>query len=470
MKSSVLKIAIIGRPNVGKSALFNRLCNQRLSIVDEQEGVTRDRLYANAEFFGRQVCLIDTGGIDRISSLPFNQLVLKQSETAIREADAVIFVVDGQVGPTLLDQEVAKLLLRSQKPVILAVNKVDHASNEGLIHQFHSLGVQNLMAVSAVQGYQIAELMERVLALFPQPVMEEEEHSEEDVLLPSTQVLLEPEMIRVAIAGRPNVGKSTLLNCLLGEDRAIVSPIAGTTRDAVDHSITVDGQKFLLIDTAGIRRKCREHEAIDKFAAVRTKNALERADVVLLILDANQGMTAQEKRIASDIEMLGKSCILIFNKWDLVQGFRMEHVLRAVHAEVPFLTHCPALFLSALTKRNTPKIFPAVRQVFADRSQRITTGILNKFIEKCVQKYHPPMLTGKRLRIYYMTQVQIAPPKFVFFVNRPELMTPPYLKYLTNQFREAFRFSGCPLFFDLRGKSEEAASGVSAHEEKVSVR
>jgi len=445
MGFSLPKIAIVGRPNVGKSALFNRLCGKRISIVDEQEGITRDRLYAEADSFGRCFCLIDTGGIDKSADHPFNELVLHQSQMAIEEADAAIFVVDGPAGPTLLDLDVAKILLRHNKPVIVAVNKIDHPADEILIHQFHSLSFSRLIAVSAVQGFRIAELLEEVAALFPEPAPTE----------PPAELQNIKNQINVTIAGRPNVGKSTLLNCLLGVDRAIVSPIAGTTRDAIDHPLTADGQDYLLIDTAGIRRKNAEHDSVDKFAAVRTKEAIERSDVVLLVLDANQGLTAQEKRIASDIESSGKSCILIFNKWDLVHGFRMEHVLKAVREEVPFLAHCPTLFLSALKGRNTQKIFPLVRDVYADRSQRISTGALNKFIERCVQKYHPPMLTGKRLRIYYMTQVEICPPKFVFFVNRPNLMTPHYVKYLINQFRETFRFLGCPLVFDLRGKKED---------------
>jgi GTP-binding protein len=448
MALSLPKIAIVGRPNVGKSALFNRLCGQRISIVDEQEGVTRDRLYGEADCFGRKFCLIDTGGIDKTGVHPFNKEVLRQSELAIQEADAAIFVVDGQAGPTLLDLDVAKLLRRQNKPVIVAINKIDFLIEENLMHQFHSLSFDSLLAVSAIQGYKIAELMEKMAALFP---------PEATVEPLSLELPPEKQSIRVAIAGRPNVGKSTLLNQLLGMERAIVSPIAGTTRDAIDHPFSIDGQDFLFIDTAGIRRKNAEHDTIDKFAAIRTKEALERTDVVLLVLDANQGLTAQEKHIASEIETLGKSCILIFNKWDLVHGFRMEHVLRAVKEEVPFLAHCPALFLSALTGRNTQKIFGLIREVYADRLQRITTGALNKFMERCVQKYHPPMLTGKRLRIYYMTQVQIAPPKFVFFVNYPNLMTPHYVKYLINQFRDSFRFSGCPLMFELRGKKEAPA-------------
>jgi GTPase len=271
----------------------------------------------------------------------------------------------------------------------------------------------------------------------------------------------EPACIRVAIAGRANVGKSTLLNSLLGEERAIVSSIAGTTRDCIDAPFTMDGQSYLFIDTAGIRRKKSEHNVIEKFASLRTNEALARSDVVLLVLDSQDGLTTQEKRIAGEIEELGKSCILIFNKWDLVKGVRMEHALRDIKVAIPFLAHCPALFLSASTGRNIEKIFPILRDVYANRFQRISTGVLNKFVEKCVQKHHPPMLNGKRLRIYYMTQVQAGPPKFVFFVNRPTLMAGGYKKYLINQFRESYLFSGCPLVFALRGKEARDAAAHS---------
>lgn len=435
------KIALVGRPNVGKSALFNRICQKRISIVDEQEGITRDRLYADAEVFGRYFTLIDTGGIDFFGTLPFNEEVKRQAEIAIVEADAIILVVDGQTGPTPLDEEVAKMLLKAKKPVLVAINKIDRMSDEFRIHAFHSLAVRDLIAVSASQGFQIAELLERVLAFIPvstQPPVEE-------VSLAG---------IRVAIVGRPNVGKSTLLNHLLNEERSIVSPIAGTTRDAIDVTLTHEGQNYLLIDTAGIRRKKAEKEVVDKFAAIRTEEAIDRADVCLLMLDSYEGFTTQEKRIASEIEAKGKSCILVFNKWDLVKNLKMEHALRGVREEIPFLTHCPLLFISAEKGRNLHQIFPAVKEVYAQRQKRITTGSLNKFIEGCLQKYHPPLLKGRRLRIYYMTQIEVNPPKFVLFVNKPTLMVEPYRKYLLNQFRESFNYSGCPLILELRGKEK----------------
>lgn len=438
------KIALVGRPNVGKSALFNRICQKRISIVDEQEGITRDRLYADGELFGRSFTLIDTGGIDTSETMPFNQEIRRQAQIAIAEADVIILVVDGQIGPHPLDEEVAKILLHSGKPVVVAVNKIDQSSEEIRIHQFHSLAVRDLMAVSAVQGYQIAELLEKALSFVP--VVEESSVEE----TPSGA-------IRVAIVGRANVGKSTLLNHLLNEERSIVSPIAGTTRDAIDVTLQHQGQDYLLIDTAGIRRKKAEREVVDKFAAIRTEEAIEKADVCLLVLDSYEGFTTQEKRIASDIEAQGKSCILVFNKWDLVKNLRMEHALKDIEQELPFLSHCPKLFISALNDRNLEKIFPTVKEVYAERQKRITTGMLNKFIEGCLHKYHPPLMTGKRLRIYYMTQVETNPPKFVLFVNKPSLMTESYKKYLVNHFREIYGFSGCPLVLELRGKAPPPA-------------
>jgi GTPase len=446
------KIALVGRPNVGKSALFNRICQQRISIVDDQEGITRDRLYAKADLFGRPFMLIDTGGIDFSGQIPFAELVKRQAELAIEEADAIILVVDGQIGMNLFDEEVAKKLKKSKKPVFLAVNKVDNCGDEQKIAPFYALGIKEIFGVSAIQGNNIAELLEAALRDIP---------IREEPVLPEG-------VIKVAIVGRPNVGKSTLLNQILKEDRSIVSPIAGTTRDALDILFEKNVQKYLLIDTAGIRRKKAEKEVVDKFAAIRTEEAIERADVCLLVLDSFEGFTTQEKRIAAEIEAKGKSCILLFNKWDLVQNLRMEHAMRGVREAAPFLAHCPTVFMSALAGRNLEKILPLVNQVYAARFERIGTGALNTFIERCLQKYHPPMIMGKRLRIYYLTQVETNPPRFVLFVNKPDLMLDTYKKYLLNNLREAFPFTGCPLIFELRGKGpSNAHSKASSEAEEI---
>lgn len=450
-----IKLALVGRPNVGKSALFNRICGRRIAIVDEAVGVTRDRLYADADFFGHPFEVIDTGGIDSLSEILFYQEVKMQTEIAIEEADVIVMVVDGQVGVTVLDEMVAKTLLRTRKKIVLAVNKVDDFLQMDLVHPFYSLGISSVVPVSAVQGFQIAELLEEGFEKLEWPEESEEAN-------PS---------IKVAIIGRPNVGKSTLINHLLSEQRCVVSPIAGTTRDSIDTQIEKEDRLFTLIDTAGIRRKKAEHEAVDKFAAVRTERAIGRSDICILLMDSNQGMTTQEKRIADQIEEAGKSCILLFNKWDLVKGFRMEHCLQGVRQEASFLAYCPALFVSALNGRNLEELFPLIIQVYEAGKQRITTGQLNKFIELVFQKYHPPMIQGKRLRVYYMTQVQSSPPRFVMFVNFPELMLETYKKYMINQFREQYDFTGVPLIFDLKGKNqrneEDKPQKVLSSEEKA---
>lgn len=437
--SHLPKLAIVGRPNVGKSALFNRLCKQKISIVDEAEGVTRDRLYARGECFGRPFEVIDTGGIHPRSQVPFNEEIKQQAELAILEADAIIQVVDAQVGMTSLDHEVAQILLRTQKPVCLAVNKIDHPTQSDRLHVFHALGIRRMVAVSATQGWQIAELLE--MALESLPSMAEEASIPEDT-------------IKVAVVGRPNVGKSSLINYILDEERCIVSPIAGTTRDSIDVSCRREDCLYTFIDTAGIRRKQSEHEVVDKFAAIRTERAIERSDLCLLLLDVQEGMTAQDKKIANRIEEAGKGCIILLNKWDLVKGFRMEHCLKGLEEEVPFLKHCPKLLLSAKSGRNIDKIFPLIQEVYQQGLQRITTHQLNKCIGAALQRNYPPMVMGKRLRIYYMAQVGVQPPKFVFFVNYPHLMTETYKKYLYNYFRETYAFTGMPIQFFLKGKEK----------------
>lgn len=433
-----LKLALVGRPNVGKSALFNRICKKKIAIVDEAEGITRDRLYADADFFGQPFQVIDTGGIDPQSKQPFQEEIRRQAEIAMVEADTIVMVVDATIGTTALDEEVAKILLRTKKPICLAVNKVDDYKKLDLLHQFYGLGISRMVAVSATQAFHIAELLETAF----------------EGMDFSQTVEGQDETIRVAIVGKPNVGKSTLINYLLQEKRCVVSPIAGTTRDSIDAEIKVDDTHFTLIDTAGIRRKSAEHEVVDKFAAIRTERAIDRADICVFVLDATEGLTTQERGIARQIEDTGKGCILLFNKWDLVKGFRMEHCLKDIQTEAPFLSHCPTVFISAKTGRNLDNLFSVIKQVREEQARRITTGQLNKFVEKVLQKYHPPMIQGKRLRIYYMAQVDVHPPKFILFVNKPQLMCETYKKYMINQFREEYGFKGIPLLFMLKGKTD----------------
>lgn len=439
------KLAIVGRPNVGKSALFNCICKKRIAIVDEAEGVTRDRLYAQAEIFGIPFEAIDTGGINPRSPALFNEEIKRQAEIAIEEADTIIMVVDSQVGVTDLDIELARILLKTKKPLTLAVNKVDHYEKEHLIYEFDCLGISKKVAVSATQNWQIAELLETAI------------HS----IASTIEKVEEVPGIKLAIIGRPNVGKSSLINYLLNDERCIVSPIPGTTRDSIDIGFTHEGVEYTFIDTAGIKRKHAEANVVEKFAAIRTKNAIERADICLLMLDATQGMTTQEKKIANMIEEAGKGCIILFNKWDLVHGYRMEHCARSIEDEVQFLSHCPKLFLSVKEGRNVNKIFDLVKTVYEQSKQRITTHQLNTFVGRAMQLNHPPMITGKRLRIYYMAQVGIEPPKFVLFVNHAGLMTDGYKKYLYNQFRKEYAFTGMPILIYLKDK---AKAGKSANQ------
>ncbi len=435
-----LKLALVGRPNVGKSALFNRISKKRIAIVDEAEGITRDRLYTDAEVFGQVFEVIDTGGINPQSDAPFQEEIRRQAEIAIVEADVIVMVVDAVVGLTLLDEFVGKLLLRTKKPVILAVNKVDDLDKLSLLYPFYSLGISRMVAVSATQGFQIAELLEEAFKglTFPNPSDEKTDKN-----------------ICIAITGRPNVGKSTLVNYLLDEQRCVVSPIAGTTRDSIDVEVEANGQRFTLIDTAGIRRKKSEHEAVDKFAAIRTERAIDRADICVFMIDAVRGITIQDQKIVKEIETQGKGCILLLNKWDLVKGCRMEHCLKSIEIELPFLSHCPMLFVSAQSGRNLEKLFETIVEVHAQQTRRVTTGQLNKFLEKVIQKCHPPMLGGKRLRIYYMAQVDVQPPRFVMFVNKTELMVETYKKYMINQFREMYGFAGSPIEFFLKGRQKK---------------
>lgn len=432
------KIAIIGRPNVGKSALFNRMVGGSISIVGEKEGITRDRLYGRVEAFGRSFDIIDTGGIDADGHIPFANEVRMQAEIAMEEADGLIMVVDGRVGITTLDARIASLLLRGGKPLILAVNKTENDRGERSIIPFYALGIKTMLPISAIHGDNIAELLELVAPLCP-----EERHDEG---------MRRGEGIKVAIVGRPNVGKSTMINTLFGEERCIVSPVAGTTRDLIDVPVEYEGEIFTFIDTAGIRRKKSERDVVDKFAFIRSERAIERADICILMIDVREGITTQEKHIAKMVEKKGKGALIFCNKWDCVKGVRMEHCRRRFESEVPFLNFCPKVFGSALSGTNALKIFSHVREIYGYLHKRVSTGALNTFVAKVLRNAPPPVVGGRRLRVYYMAQVDIHPPRFVFFVNHPDRLSETYRKYLTNQFRRTYTFRGAPLTFHFRGR------------------
>jgi GTPase len=436
------KIALVGRPNVGKSALFNRIVKRRIAIVDEQEGVTRDRLYAQTDLFGKMIEMIDTGGIDPRSELPFNDEVKMQAMLAIEEADSLIQVVDATTGPTELDIEVARILQKTNKPVILAVNKVDNDTREIAVHDFYVLGIKKVVGVSALHGSQVAELLETAT----EPLCFDEEEEEED------------DSIKVAIIGRPNVGKSTLLNYVLGENRAAVSPVAGTTRDSIDVKVVIDGQKYTLIDTAGVRRKVKETNVIEKFASIRTERAIKRSDVCILLLDSEDGLTTQEKHIERQIEESGKGCVIAFNKWDIIKGYRMEHCRKRIRDESSFLNHCPIHFMSAKTGRNVLDVFASAKEVSEHLVTRISTSPLNTLMGKAQQRVSPPMIRGKRLRVYYLSQVGISPPRFVLFINHEDRMTESYRRYLYNSLRKEYPFTGCPIEFSLKNHRDPATS------------
>lgn len=438
------KVALIGRPNVGKSALFNRIVKQRRSIVEDVVGVTRDRVYEEVDIFGKTAQFIDTGGVDCENSILFSREIKEQAMKAIDEADLLVLVVDARVGITLHDEEIAGICFKKKKPILLAVNKVDSRDHEGLVHEFHSLGIEEIFGVSALHGNGVADLLQRVHDEIPPEPVEKEK--------------LENRLPKVAIIGRPNVGKSTIFNALLNDHRQVISEIAGTTRDAVDE--IVDG--LIFIDTAGLKRKKSEKESVEKFATIRTYNALKEADICLFVIDAYEGLTTEEKKILTTIEEEGKGCVLFLNKWDTVKKMAMEEMLKKLKMYASFLNHVPVIIGSGKSGRNIEKIIPAIREVSENFTKRITTGQLNNMLEAAVQRNHPPMITGKRLRIYYLTQVRSAPPRFVLFVNDPKLMPESYRRYLTAQLRKAYQFTGCPLRLTLRSRSrKEKKSGAS---------
>lgn len=419
-----MKIALVGRPNVGKSSLFNAISKKRISIVDEKEGVTMDRIYASLEFFGRGFELIDTGGIsDNID-------VREQAMIAIEEADVILQVVDGRVGVTLQDRDISRIVLRSKKRAVLVVNKVDDIGMKDMVWNFLELGFSDIFAVSATQRRGIDEVLECAIGEGRGEIREEE------------------EAVEVAIVGAANVGKSTLLNSILDEKRAVVSEKPGTTRDSVSGRFVFNKRVYSLIDTAGIRRKKKEKEAVEKFSYIRTREAIERAKVVILVVDAMKGLTGQDKKIFSYIEKIGKGALIFLNKWDLV-GSGGKRVKRECEEEI---WGYPVLLGSALENMGLGEIFLEVEGICESLEKRVSTPLLNRFIEECLSKYSPPMVLGKRLKIYYLTQIGSG--RFSLFVNRKDLMNRSYERYLVNSFRKRFEFFGVPVNFKVRAKGD----------------
>lgn len=423
-------VAIVGRPNVGKSTIFNRIVGERVSIVEDVPGVTRDRIYNTAEWLGKEFNIIDTGGID-LSNEPFLEQIRAQAEIAIDEADVIIFITNGREGVTDADEQVAKILYRSKKPVVLAVNKVDNPEMRDQIYDFYSLGFGEPYPISGSHGLGLGDLLDEVRKHFPN---EEEDEYDDDV-------------IKFSLIGRPNVGKSSLVNAFLGEDRVIVSDIAGTTRDAIDTSYSFDGQEYVMIDTAGMRKKGKVYETTEKYSVLRAMRAIERSDVVLVVLNAEEGIREQDKRIAGYAHDAGRAIIIVVNKWDAIE--KDEKTMKAftedIREQFQFLDYAPIVFVSAKTKQRLANIFPLINQVSENHSLRVQSSMLNDVISDAVAMNPAPMDKGKRLKIFYTTQVAVKPPAFVVFVNEPELMHFSYERFLENRIREAFPFEGTPI-------------------------
>ena len=435
-------VAIVGRPNVGKSMLFNRLAGQRLSIVEDTPGVTRDRLYAECEWAGRKFDIVDTGGIEPRTDDEILLFMREQANIAINAADVIVLVTEIGTGVTAADKDVADMLLRAKKPVVLVVNKMDNPSKvDPTLYEFYSLGLGDPIPLSAVHGHGTGDMLDECLKYFPP---EDAEEGESD-------------RISVAIIGKPNVGKSSLTNLIAGEQRVIVSDIAGTTRDAVDMRIDNEYGKYTFIDTAGIRRKSKVDDRVEKFSVMRAQLAIERADVCLIMLDARDGVTEQDTKIAGMAHEAGKASIIIVNKWDLVEKETgtMEKVRKDVLRDLSFMSYAPVLFISAVTGQRVQRVFELINFVNDQSSMRITTGMLNNVLADAQARVQPPTDKGRRLKIYYMTQTGIKPPNFVVFCNSRELFHFSYQRYLENQIRATFGLEGTPIRMVIRQKGDK---------------
>lgn len=424
-------VAVVGRPNVGKSTLFNRIAGQRISIVEDTPGVTRDRIYAHGEWLGKHFNMIDTGGIE-LSDQPLLTQIRQQAEIAINEADVIIFVVDIESGVTDADEQVARILYRSNKPVVLAVNKVDNPERRSDIYDFYALGLGEPYPVSSIHGVGLGDLLDAVISSFPENVANDADNS-----------------IRFSLIGRPNVGKSSMVNAILGENRVIVSNVAGTTRDAINTRFqSADGQEFTMIDTAGIRKKGKIYENTERYALMRAMRAIDDSDVVLVVLNAEEGIRKIDKHIAGYAHEAGCGVIIVVNKWDTIENRdhrTMTDFTNLIRNEFQYLSYAPIIFVSAKTKQRLNKLPALIKDVHAHHERRIKSSVLNNVIMDAIAANPTPTQNGKRLRIFYATQVATAPPTFVVFVNDPELMHFSYERYLENQIRQAFDFTGTPL-------------------------
>ncbi len=423
-------VAIVGRPNVGKSTIFNRIVGERISIVEDIAGVTRDRIYSSGEWLNHDFNIIDTGGID-IGDEPFLEQIRQQAEIAIDEADVIILMTSGREGLTSADEEVAKILYRSKKPVVVAVNKVDNFEMRDQIYDFYALGFGEPIPISGSHGIGIGDLLDEVAKKFPN---REESDYDEDV-------------IKFSLIGRPNVGKSSLVNAILGEERVIVSNIAGTTRDAVDSPYKYNGDDYVIIDTAGMRKKGKVYESTEKYSVLRALRAIERSDVVLVVLDGEEGIIEQDKKIAGYAHQAGRAVVIVVNKWDAVEkdDITMKRFEEKIRAEFQFLDYAPIVFLSAKTKRRIHTLLPMINMASENHARRVPTNVLNDVIMDAVAMNPTPTHNGKRLKIFYVTQAAVKPPTFIVFVNDPELMHFSYERFLENKIREAFGFEGTPI-------------------------
>lgn len=433
-------IAIVGRPNVGKSTLFNRLTQTRKAIIEDVAGVTRDRLYEDGEWNGRQFTLIDTGGIDTVDKDHILKNVRLQAEIAIEESDLILFMVDASVGVTQEDETVAQILRKSDKTVILVANKVKDFEDLMPVYEFYSLGFEHLVPIAAVDGRNTGDLLDLMVSLLPD----------------APPVTAGVDAYSIAVVGRPNVGKSSLCNRLLGEERSIVSDVPGTTRDAIDTPFRYNGENYILVDTAGMRRRKKVELATEKYSVVRSLHAVDRSDVVLMVIDGSQGLTDQDKRIVGYAHEQGKGIVLVVNKWDLVEKDHktQKEMEDKFKGELLFLAYAPMIFVSAVTGQRVGQIMETVHAVVENRLMRVPTGVLNDIIREAVLKNPPPTDKGKRLKIYYATQIGVAPPTFALFVNDQEIMHFSYLRYLENRIRDYFIFEGTTLRLQLRNRKE----------------